>query len=214
MTMYARGGGLLAAFLTVGCSMTEALSPSGSVSGTQAAQSVAQEPLPYFPPECANPTQEARSTIGLSDPGVYHALCRTGWDGRVTSLAFSALLGGEDSNATASFRFTGSVLSQRSRDIISFPQLVKPSHFEPIPWNSATDGPRNTELPGIKGEFRLLGRETVAFTPPGATKSESCVEVSFTLPPQDTPLGRIGGATTRLLRCASDQVYRLPAFGS
>jgi hypothetical protein len=210
MTKLSRNGGILAALLAAGCSTTGHFEPSQPERRVVVAPP--QQPLPYFSPDCssAKPTESSR---GLGDPSVYHDVCRTGWDGRVTPLPFSVLLGGDDSNMTASFRFTAAVLSQRSRDILSFPTWVKPSHFEPIPWNSATDGPRRTE-PGIKGEFRVLGNETVMFTPPGQTNPEKCVPVSFTLPPQDTTLGRIAGTTTRLLRCASDNVYRVPTFGS
>lgn len=195
--------------------MTEGGSSSPSTV-PRAVAAVASHPLPYFPPECSVTTPAVPMRDGLGDLGLYHDVCRTGWDGRVAPLAFSTLLGGEDSDATASFRYTAAALSQRSRDVISFPARVRPSHFDPISWNSATDGPRarGSAETGIRGEFRLLGHETVSYMPPGGTKAETCVAVSFTLPSQDTPLGRIAGTTTRLLRCATDHVYRVPAFGS
>ncbi len=211
MTMRPRNGGLLASLLLTGCAMTGQL-PTAEAPRAAAAGASSQ-PLPDYPAECST-AKTAESPYGLGDPAIYHAVCRTGWDGRVAPLAFGTLLGGDDSDMTASFRFAAAALNQRSRDVISFPQLVKPSHFDPIPWNSAADGARRTEPPGIKGEFRLLGHETVMFTPPGQSKPEKCVAVSFTLPPQDTPLGRIAGATTRLLRCDSGHAYRVPAFGS
>lgn len=210
MTVLSRNGGLLMPLILAGCAITGQLPPSQSAE-SQVVTAPAQLPLPYYPPECSTNTPVG-SPHGLGDAAVYHDVCRVGWDGRVAPLAFSVLLGDENSATAASFRFTAGALAMRSRDIISFPNVVKPDHFDPIPWNSATDGPRRTESPGIRGEFRLLGRETVAYTPPGETKTETCVPVSFTLPPQDSPLGRIAGTTTRLLRCASDHVYRVPAF--
>lgn len=203
----------MAALLAASCSVTTGVLPTSSSADSRRETTAQRDPLPYFPPECVTATPTVPMRDGLGDLGLYNSVCRTGWDGRVTPLAFSTLLGGEDSDATASFRYTAAILSQRSRDVISFPGWVRPSHFDPIPWNSATDGPRRTE-PGIRGEFRLLGRETVTYAPPDGAKPETCVPVSFTLPPQDTPWGRLAGTTTRLLRCASDHVYRVPTFGS
>lgn len=161
--------------------------------------------MPPPQPTACGQTVPAAGTLG--DLPLLHDVCFVAADGVRQRRTMTDLLGGEESPLERSFRFTAAEVAMKTRDILSFPGWVKPSHFAPIPW-------RVDQTPvGVKsslhGYFTIDAEKPTSLSLPDGKVEKACVPITFTLPAQPVRDGHIEGATTRLWRCDSDMSYRL-----
>lgn len=191
----------VAAAVLTGCANSNDLWPSrpGAV--------VALEPLVMPPPQLTACAQTAPVSGTLGDLPLLHDVCFIAADGARQRRTMTDLLGDEESPLARSFRFVAAEVAMKTRDILSFPEWVKPGHFAPIPWRVvATPVQVQSSLHGM---FTIDADKPAPLTLPDGRVEPACVPVTFTLPPQPVRGGHVEGATTRLWRCDSDISYRL-----